>query len=96
MMRIREKKKLPVRPETCNLFCFSNIKTSNLHDELIEHRRVQPRMQALMGSIISDILQDIHQGERESGEGELVTLLAVSRRLEEVVVVVRHSIMRQE
>ena len=67
MMRITEKKKLPVRPETCNLFCFSNIKTSNLHDELIEHRRVQPRMQALMGSIISDILQDIHQGERESG-----------------------------
>ena len=31
--------------------CFSNIKTLNLHDELIEHRRVQPRMQALMGSI---------------------------------------------
>ena len=69
MMRITEKKKLPDRAPTCNLFCFSDIKTLNLHDELIEHRRVQPRMQALIGSIIFDILQDIHLRERDGGRG---------------------------
>ena len=71
MMRITEKKKLPVRAETCNLFCFSNIKTLNLHDELIEHRRVQPRMQTLMGSINSDFTFTRHPSER--GGEELVT-----------------------
>ena len=58
---------------------FREIKNLYLHNELIEHRRVQPLMQALVESITVDILQDIHQvgGAGAAGLGAL-----------------RHSVMR--